>query len=116
MPNGDKKGASVKQKTSWALYQKKHFNRLVDDVTELVDGLEKVVPTEATKRRLIEIEIIEIQDEPSLQAIQAAAEDVDSVLQDTTTTAIEKLNGGHTFRDILAEVDARMRSGDEHGD
>ena len=106
--------ASLMQKTAWALYQRKHFDRLVDDITELVDGLETIVPIEAAKRRLVEIEITDISDEPSLQVIEAAAEGVDSVLQQSATTAIENLNGGHTFRNIEAQDDAMMRNGNEY--
>jgi len=108
------KGASLKQKTAWALYQMKNFTRLVQDITELVDGLEKIFPVEGRRRQLVEIEITEVQDEPSLAAIKEAAEDVDIVMQETATTAIENLAAGHVFRNIKAEGDAKIRDGDEY--
>ncbi|EPS35513.1 hypothetical protein H072_11089 [Dactylellina haptotyla CBS 200.50] len=37
------------QRTTWAVYDKNKFNRLLDDVTELVDGLVRLFPSESER-------------------------------------------------------------------
>jgi hypothetical protein len=38
------KGTNFLQKSAWALYEKKKFERLIQDVTEFMDALENVFP------------------------------------------------------------------------
>jgi hypothetical protein len=44
--NRKQEGVSLRQKTKWALYEKKVFDRLIEDISSHMDTLEKVFPTE----------------------------------------------------------------------
>jgi hypothetical protein len=49
------------QKTKWALYEEKHFNRLIEDIIELVDGLVELFPAVRQEQlKLCEVEVSEI--------------------------------------------------------
>jgi hypothetical protein len=107
------KRSSFAQKAAWALYEEKHFNRLIEDVTTLVDGLVELFP--ATRGRLQQLSLEEAQEmkeEPSLGVLEEAAEDIDPLLQ---TSVQQVLTGrkGHIFFRNLATEDARVRYGDE---
>lgn len=72
-------GASLRQKMKWALYEEKHFKRLIEDVIDLVDDLVEVFPAaRQTQLELCEIEAAEVANEslPMLQDI-AASQDKD---------------------------------------
>jgi len=108
------KRSSFAQKAAWALYEEKHFNRLIEDVTTLVDGLVELFP--ATQGRLQQLSLEEAQEmkeEPSLGVLEEAAEDIDPLLQ---TSVKQVLTGreGHVFIRNLATGDARVRYGDEN--
>ncbi|KAF2022602.1 hypothetical protein EK21DRAFT_105696 [Setomelanomma holmii] len=50
--------SSVRQKAKWALYQEKHFRRLIEDITELVDSLvELFLATQQVQRDLCDTEV-----------------------------------------------------------
>ena len=105
---------SFAQKAAWALYEEKHFHRLIEDVTTLVDGLVELFP--ATRGRLQQLsleEAQEMEEEPSLGVLEEAAEDIDPLLQ---TSVQQVLTGrkGHIFIRNLATDDARVRYGDEN--
>jgi len=105
---------SFAQKAAWALYEEKHFHRLIEDVTALVDGLVELFP--ATRGRLQQLsleEAQEMEEEPSLGVLEEAAEDIDPLLQ---TSVQQVLTGrkGHIFIRNLATDDARVRYGDEN--
>ena len=108
------KRSSFAQKAAWALYEEKHFNRLIEDVTTLVDGLVELFP--ATQGRLQQLSLEEAQEmkeEPSLGVLEEAAEDIDPLLQ---TSVQQVLTGreGHIFTRNLVTDDARVRFGDEN--
>ena len=108
------KRSSFAQKAAWALYEEKHFNRLIEDVTTLVDGLVELFP--ATRERLQQLsleEAQEMEEEPSLGVLEEAAEGIDLLLQ---TSVRQVLTGreGHIFIRNLATDDARVRYGDEN--
>ena len=43
--------SGVRQKAKWALYQEKHFRRLIEDITELVDSLVGLFPAVQQQQR-----------------------------------------------------------------
>jgi hypothetical protein len=108
------KRSSFAQKAAWALYEEKHFHRLIEDVTTLVDGLVELFP--ATRGRLQQLsleEAQEIEEEPCLVILEEATGDIDPLLQ---TSVQQALTGreGHIFTRNLATDDARVRYGDEN--
>ncbi|EMT74562.1 prion-inhibition and propagation-domain-containing protein [Fusarium oxysporum II5] len=100
-------------KAAWALYDGKNFDRLVEQITGFVDDLEKLFPVETTRRGLVELEIEEVDDEPSLMALQDAAAGTDSVLSEAVTEKIEGIAGRNYAKDINSEGMARVRIGNE---
>ncbi|RKK89117.1 Heterokaryon incompatibility protein s [Fusarium oxysporum] len=101
------------KKAAWALYDGKNFDRLVEQITGFVDDLEKLFPVETTRRKLVELEIEEVDDEPSLMALQDAAAGNDSVLSEAVTKKIEGIAGRNFTKDIKSEEMARVRVGNE---
>lgn len=105
------RGASLVKKTTWALYDGKQLEKLVSQITTLVDDLEKLFPVEAICRRLAEVEIEEIEDEPSLAALQEAARGVDDVLLGAVDQKLNEIAGRNSARDIRAEERADVQVG-----
>ena len=110
------KHTSLIKKTVWALYDGKTFEKLVEQITNLVDELEKLFPVEATCRRLVELEIEEIEDEQSLIALKDAAESTDEALSDVVVQRMEKITGMNYAKDVKTEDGAKVRIGNEYGD
>ena len=108
------KRSSFAQKAAWALYEEKHFNRLIEDVTTLVDGLVELFPaTQGRLQHFLFEEAQEMKEEPSLGVLEEAAKDDYPLLQ---TSVKQVLTGreGHTTVRNLATDDARVRYGDEN--
>ena len=108
------KRSSFAQKAAWALYEEKHFHRLIEDVTTLVDGLVELFP--ATRGRLQQLsleEAQEIEEEPCLVILEEATKDIDPLLQ-TSVQQVRTGREGHIFTRNFATDDARVRYGDEN--
>ncbi|KAI5456226.1 hypothetical protein BGZ63DRAFT_435766 [Mariannaea sp. PMI_226] len=89
----------------------KNFNKLVEGVTGFVDDLEKLFPMKITRRKLVDLEIEEVDDEPSLMALQDAAAGTDSVLSEAVTKKTEGITGENHAKDIKSEEMAKVRIG-----
>ncbi|KAL6247773.1 hypothetical protein RBB50_005121 [Rhinocladiella similis] len=108
------KRSSFAQKAAWALYEEKNFDRLIEDVTALVDALVELFPASRDRQQQLSIqEAEELKEEQRLDALEEAAEGVDQLLQDSVQQAIDS-QSGHTFSDNMAVENARVRYGDEH--
>ncbi|KAJ9644105.1 hypothetical protein H2199_003973 [Coniosporium tulheliwenetii] len=82
---------SLRQKTKWALYEEKHFRRLIEDTTDLVDGLVELFPAaQVAQRNLCEIEVSEMGTDESLSVLKDVAADQDAYLEDAVLKAIER--------------------------
>lgn len=78
-----------------------------------MDDLEKLFPVETTHRKLVELEIEKVDDEPSLIALQDAAAGTDSVLSEAVTEKIKEIAGRNYAKDIKGEEIARVRVGNK---
>ncbi|KNB18048.1 hypothetical protein FOXG_15699 [Fusarium oxysporum f. sp. lycopersici 4287] len=83
---------SLTKKISWALYKQKSLNQLIDDIQKLLDGLEAIFPTQESYKRMVEIGIEEVREEPSLQALPKAAQETDSLFRETAISRLEALS------------------------
>jgi len=113
------KGTTLIKKTAWALYDGKQFEKLVSQILELVDELEKVLPVESACRKLAELEVEQVADEQSLPALEAAAKSLDQVLLDVVTEKIANANGGNFgnfVKDAAASDSAEIQVGDQYGE
>lgn len=108
------KQTSLVKKAKWALYDGKHFDKLVEEITDFVDNLEKICPVEVARRRLAQLEIEEIDDEPSLEAISGAAEQVDPVLAKAAEKKLGEIAGKNWAGKTSTEGRARVQVGHQY--
>lgn len=66
------KDTSLVKKTTWALYDGKSLEKIVDQIAGFVDELEKAFPVEAVCYKLAGIEIEEVEHETSLTMLKDA--------------------------------------------
>ncbi|KAF2229458.1 hypothetical protein EV356DRAFT_571130 [Viridothelium virens] len=107
--------STVRQKTAWALYEKKYFDRLISDVIQLVEGLIQLFP--ATRQRQSELvveEIQEIKSQPALPEIEAAAEDIDGLFVSSVQQVLAA-QGSHNFTGNIVTDKAEAQYGDQYG-
>jgi hypothetical protein len=82
------------EKAKWALYEEKHFRRLIEDITELVNGLIDLVPSlQIAQRELCEREVAELGDDESLPILKDIAKDQDKDLEEAISNALERAVG-----------------------
>jgi hypothetical protein len=78
----------LRQKVKWALYEEKHFKRLIEDIIDLVSALPEVFPAVKQEQlKLCEIEVSEIALE-TLSALMDIAQTQDKDLEAAISAAI----------------------------
>ncbi|OAG06629.1 uncharacterized protein CC84DRAFT_1162983 [Paraphaeosphaeria sporulosa] len=83
----------LRHKVKWALYEKKHFQRLIEDIIELVNALVETFPAvRQAQRDLCSVEASEIGTNGSLSALESVIAGQDEDLQ-AAISAILKSNG-----------------------
>jgi Prion-inhibition and propagation len=95
------KESTVLQKTAWALYRKKDFTNLVDQIAELTSALVEVTSVQAQQQELCRAEVEEISNDRSLVVLDdilaesASGEDVnlDDLLHETVVKAMDERRG-----------------------
>ena len=96
------------------MYEKKYFDRLISDVVELVDGLVQLFPaTQQRQSELVAEEIREIEAQPAFPEIEAAAEDVDSLLVSLIQRALAA-QGSHNVTRNTVTGEAEAQYGDQY--
>jgi hypothetical protein len=106
------KRTSLSKKISWALYKQKFLTRLIEDIQELLDGLENIFPRHEAYQRIVEMEIEEVGDAPRLQLLSEAAQD-DSLLREAADKKLQML-GGNTIGKATVSDMAKVRVGNEY--
>jgi hypothetical protein len=99
------------KKTAWALRDGKSLEKVVDQVADFVDQLEKVFPVEAVCHKLAEIEINEMEDKASLTMLKDATQGIDAALAGAAAQKIDTIAGRNTAKDIRTEDRARVHLG-----
>jgi tRNA U34 5-carboxymethylaminomethyl modifying enzyme MnmG/GidA len=88
----------IKPKVSWAIYRHKDFWNLLENITELLDGLESIFPAqEARTKELAAEEIAEVQNEETLRLLSKISEEIDKKLQEA---ANQKLEQARTINEV----------------
>ncbi|KAK1762770.1 prion-inhibition and propagation-domain-containing protein [Phialemonium atrogriseum] len=105
------KNTSLCKKTACALYDAKSFDRLLDNITALVEELEKLFPVDVDCRRLAQSEIEGVEDEQSLTALRDAADGVDKTLSEAVSQKIATIPGRNYAKDVKTEDRARVQVG-----
>ncbi len=107
------KQTSLIMKATWALYDGKSFDKLVGEIKGFIEDLENLYPVEAACRQLARMEVEEVDDEPSLLALQDAAANVDDVLSETIEEKVQGITGWNYAKEIKVKENARVRVGNE---
>ena len=106
-------GTSILKKTTWALYEKKRFNTLIEDVTGFVTQLVELFPVlQKDQAALCETEVSAIEETEDLTLLRRIAGDDDSVLTTAVNEEIDRR--GHTVTDWKASGNAKMWAGDDN--
>jgi hypothetical protein len=105
------KRTSVVKKAAWALYDGKSLEKMVEQIADFIDELEKTFPVEAICQKLAETEIEEVEDEPSLAMLRDSAGGVDAALSDAATQKIGAIAARNSAKDIRTEDRARAHLG-----
>lgn len=108
-----KKQTSLTKKIAWSLSDRNRLEYLVSKVSDLVGDLENLFPVGAGRRELISLEIQEIDDEPSLLALQEAASSTDKLLSDTVAEKVKQVAEQNRASFVSTEDNARVRVGTE---
>lgn len=78
-----------------------------------IDILEKLFPVESIYRKLVELEIEEVDNEPSLIALQDAAISTDSILFKAVIEKIEGIIERNYIKNIKSKEIVRVQVGNE---
>lgn len=88
--------SGVRQKAKWALYQEKHFRRLIEDVTELVDSLVELFPaTQQVQRDLCDTEVSAIGENEGISLLKEIAAVQDKFLEQAITKKTDGADESH---------------------
>lgn len=114
------KRTSWVKKTAWALYEKKAFEELIDNIKELVDDLVELFPAARESQREMSAsevaEFAKVDDGKTLGALKAAiGEDDESLLNAVEEKMALMAKGGHTWGETEVGDDALLNQGDQLG-
>ncbi|UZP36959.1 hypothetical protein NXS19_004775 [Fusarium pseudograminearum] len=89
------------KKAYWAIYDKNKMGRLIDEIFDFINDLEKIFPaTPKVTTRLVEMEIEEVNDQQGLKMIQDVAQDSDPILANTTKSKLQEITDQNSARYI----------------
>jgi hypothetical protein len=90
--------SGVRQKAKWALYQEKQFRRLIEDITELVDGLVALFPAaQLAQRELCDAEVaaIDVGGAEAMAVLREVAAAQDTLLEQAIVRAADGAGTSH---------------------
>ena len=97
-------GTALRQKVKWALYEEKHFKRLIEDIIDLVNDLVEVFPAaEQVQRELCEVEASEIGTSESLAILKSIASSQDKELETAIAKALKSNVSMHILHGVFFE-------------
>ncbi|KAK0617650.1 prion-inhibition and propagation-domain-containing protein [Immersiella caudata] len=114
------------KRTAWALYDAKQFEKLITQVLELVDELERAFPVaEGGLQTLAAAEVVEVcgeggvdDEEETLKALKEAAIETDKMLADAVEKRLEKIAGAASNLNYAKEISvgdlAQVQVGNEY--
>lgn len=74
--------SGIRQKAKWAFYESKHFRRLIEDITDLIDGLVKLFPaTLQAQQDLCAVELSAIGEGEGMSILREIAAAQDKLLE-----------------------------------
>ena len=111
------KGTNLLQKISWTLYEKSKFDRLVEDVTGLVDSLEQVFPPVVLElaSEICKGEVEEYENVEDLVLLGDAAGKDDRLLTETVTRSAAAKGNHYENFEISGETEMKATLGNMYG-
>jgi hypothetical protein len=107
------KGTSIRKKAAWALYEKKRFEGMIEDVTGFTSHLVDLFPTaQDDQRALCKTELSAINKSQDLVLLNNIACQNDQMLSAEITQELD--NRGHNVTDWKADGSSKMWAGDEN--
>ena len=107
------KGTSIRKKTVWALYEKKRFEGMIEDVTGFINRLVILFPaTQDEQRALCTTEVSAINQSQDLALLNNVAREDDQMFSAEITKELEKR--GHNVTDWKADGSSKMWIGDKN--
>ncbi len=108
--------AGLQRSLKWAIYEENHFNQLIKDIIDVVDGLVELFPAALDEqRRLCELEAAvgryRTGGNESLRRLKSIVAGQDPHLEAAIAKAIEGRNG-HSYENVRGSDQARMMLGD----
>ncbi|KAL8909867.1 MAG: hypothetical protein Q9171_004817 [Xanthocarpia ochracea] len=81
----------LRQKAKWALYEEKHFKRLIEDITSLVSDLTELFPAaQASQKQLCKAEVAEMGAKENLPMLGAVVKSQDKLLEEAIAEAVNQ--------------------------
>lgn len=110
------KGLPLPRKVTWALYDQKKYNQLIENVTDRVNSLVTLFPSEefqAVQQELCRGEIEELESEhgPDLDFLQESSREVDGLLEETLREAV-RTRCGNRYEAVTVTGSAMVENGD----
>ncbi|KAL8988425.1 MAG: hypothetical protein Q9169_008556 [Polycauliona sp. 2 TL-2023] len=107
------KGTSFRKKAAWAFYERKKFERMIEDVRVLTDQLIELFPrAQDDQRALCKTEVSAIDETKDLVLLEDVASEGDIML--STEAKVEIENRGHHVTDFEARGSSRLWVGDDN--
>lgn len=111
------KGVSWRDKTKWAVYQKKYFDRLLEDIAGNFDLLANICqPLSVSQLDLCQIEVEEIEDGQPTSTLEllheASKANHDTSLQQAVQKAIAARGCGHSWERTEVADTVKLEQGD----
>lgn len=100
------KGASFLKLTTWAIYRKADLRNLIDDITSLIENIERLFPAPKAQIALAQQEVAELGSKDSVELVENSAKSVDSLLE----SAAKEVLTGHQYLNVV--VDGKAHAGD----
>jgi hypothetical protein len=111
-----KKGSILKI-TSWALYYKNECTKLVDDITKLLDGLEKLFPAPAEQERLVRQDVeATAKEDAELTTLETVADGIDNPVQSTAKAMVKETRNSRVYRKMVTLEKGRVLNGDSYSE
>ena len=81
---------SLRQKAKWALYQEKHFKKLIENITSLVNDLIELFPAAQTsQKKLCTAEVAEMSAKRNLPMLGKVVKSQDKLLEEAIVEAMK---------------------------
>lgn len=107
------KETSLLKKTTWALYEKKKFDAMIDGITGFIGDLVELFPVALDNQKLLcRTEVFAVKKSRDLISLKAVACEDDEILKDTVNKEME--SRGHTFTDWRADGKSKIWAGDDN--